>query len=150
MKDLVYITNGAYVESDVLEMKKKMLSNLSLGETYPTQWILFKKYKNKLDLDEKTVKLAWFLMELCLINYESLKYKMSQIAASAILIACKTMNTYENGLFCDKIGINEKDLEECCEEIYEFNAYNSTHELQAIRRKFSSSKFDEVAKIQLV
>jgi cyclin B len=150
LKDFVYITDGAYVKSDVLRMENKMLSSLNFNVTFPTQWTLFEIFKRKLDLDEKTYKLAWFLMELCLINYKSLKYKMSQIAASSILIACKTMNIYRTDWFNNRIGINEKDLEECCKEIYDFNAYNSSHNLKAIRKKFSSSKFDEVAKIQLI
>ena len=150
LKDFVYITDGAYVKSDVLSMEIKMLESLNFDVTFPTQWTLFETYKRKLDLDEKTFKLAWFLMELCLINYKSLKYKMSQIAASAILIACKTRKIYKNDWFCNKIGINEKDLEECCKEIYEFNVYNSTHNLKAIRKKFSSFKFNEVAKMKLI
>ena len=149
LKDFVYITDGAYVKSDVLRMENKMLASLNFDVTFPTQWTLFETYKRKMNLDEKTFKLAWFLIELCLINYKSLKYKMSYIAASAILIASKTMGIYKNNWFCNIIGINEKDLEECCKDIYEFNTYNSTHNLQAIRKKFSSSKFDEVAKIKL-
>ena len=48
-----------------------------------------------------------------------------------------------------KGDIDEKKLDECCKEIYNFYVYNSTHNLQAIRKKFSSPKFDEVAKIKL-
>ncbi len=149
LKDFVYITDGAYVKSDVLKMETKMLSKLNFDVTFPTQWTLFETYKRKLDLDEKTFKLAWFLMELCLIDYKILKFKMSQIAASAILIAAKNNRVYKNNWLKDNIGIDENSLEECCKEIYDFYAYNATHNLQAIRRKFSSSKFGEVAKIKL-
>ena len=149
LKDFVYITDGAYVKSDVLKMESKMLSKLNFDVTFPTQWTLFETYKRKLDLDNKTTKLAWFLMELCLIDYKILKFKMSQIAASAILIAAKNNRIYKNNLLKDTIGINEKSLEECCKEIYDFYNYNATHNLQAIRRKFSSARFGEVAKIKL-
>ena len=150
LKDFVYITDGAYIKSDVLKMEYKMLSSLNFDLTFPTQWNLFESFKKKLNLDEKTFKLAWFLIELCLINYKILKYKMSQIAASAILIASKTMNVYKNDWFFKNLGIDEKELDECCKEMYKFNDYNSNHNLKAIRRKFSSTKFDEVAKIKLV
>jgi cyclin B len=149
LKDFVYITDGAYVKSDVLKMEEKMLNSLNFDITFPTQWTIFETYERKLDLDEKTFKLAWFLMELCLINYKTLKFKMSYIAASAILIASKTMRVYSNNWFYKNIGIEEKALEECCKEMYEFYTYNATHNLQAIRKKFSSAKFDEVAKIKL-
>ncbi len=149
LKDFVYITDGAYVKSDVLKMETKMLSKLNFDVTFPTQWTLFETYKRKLDLDEKTFKLAWFLMELCLIDYKILKFKMSQIAASAILIAAKNNRVYKNNWLKENIDIDENSLEECCKEIYDFYAYNATHNLQAIRRKFSSPKYGEVAKIKL-
>ena len=149
LKDFVYITDGAYVKSDVLNMEYKMLKSLDFNVTFPTQWSIFEIYRKKLDLNEKTFKLAWFLMELCLINHKSLKYKMSILAASAILIASKTLGIYKNNWFNKNVGIDEKNLEECCQEMYDFNTYNSTHNLQAIRKKFSSSKFEEVAKIKL-
>ena len=148
LKDFVYITDGAYVKQDVLDMEYKMLKSLEFNITFPTPWNIFEIYKKKLDLDDKTVKLAWFMMELCLINYKILKFKMSVISASAILIAIKTLGIYRND-FSQIIGIEENNLEECCKEMYNFYVYNSTHNLQAIRKKFSSSKFNEVSKIKI-
>ena len=149
LKDFVYITDGAYVKADVLNMEYRMLKCLDFNITFPTQWSIFEIYRKKLDLNEKTFKLAWFLMELCLINYKALRFKMSVLAASAILIASKTLGVYRNNWFSKNIGVEEKKLEECCKEIYDFYVYNSTHNLQAIRRKFSLPRFDEVAKIKL-
>ena len=149
LKDFVYITDGAYVKEDVLNMEYKMLKDLNFNVTFPTQWSIFEIYKKKLDLNEKTFKLAWFLMELCLMDIKVLKFKMSVLAASAILLASRILGVYRSNWLGKTIGIEEKSLEECCKEIYDFNIYNSTHNLQAIRRKFSSSKFDEVAKIKI-
>ena len=149
LKDFVYITDGAYVKADVLNMEYRMLKSLEFNVTFPTQWSIFEIFRKKLDLNEKCFKLAWFLMELCLIDYKILKFKMSVIAASAILIALKSLGIYKSNWFCKNVGIDEKKLDECCKEIYNFYVYNSTHNLQAIRKKFSSAKFDEVAKIKL-
>jgi cyclin B len=148
LKDFVYITDGAYVKQDVLDMEYKMLKSLEFNITFPTQWNIFEIYKKKLGLDEKTVKLAWFLMELCLINYKILKFKMSYIAASAILIAIKTLGVYRSD-FSEIIGIDENKLDECCKEMNNFYIYNSTHNLQAIRKKFALAKFNEVSKIKV-
>ena len=149
LKDFVYITDGAYVKSDVLEMEYKMLKSLDFNITFPTQWSIFEIYKKKIGLNERTVKLAWFLMELCLIDYKSLKFKMSHLAASAILIASKTLGDYQSYWFSNIIGIEEKQLEKCCREIVDFYIYNSTHNLQAIRKKFASIKYGEVSKIKI-
>lgn len=149
LKDFVYITDKAYVKSEVLEMEYKMLKYLNFDITFPTQWSFLEIFKKKLDLEQKTFYLAWFLMELSLINYKMLKFKYSQIAASAVLIAIKTLNYFNIVEFEKNTGYNEKDIEECVKEIINFNIYNLTHSLQAIRKKFSTRKYDEVSKIQV-
>ena len=147
LKDFVYITDKAYVKSQVLDMESKMLSSLNFDITFPTQWSFLQIFRKKLDLDEKTFNYAWFLMELSLINYKMLKYKMSQIAASAIFIAISALNYYKKVDFENNIGYSESSIQECVREINNYNIYNSTHRLQAIRKKFSSKKFDEVSKL---
>ena len=149
LKDFVYITDKAYVKSDVLEMEYKMLKSLNFDITFPTQWSFFEIFTEKLKLEQKVYYLAWFLMELSLINYKMLKFKYSQIAASSILIAIKALNYFNEVEFEKNIGYKESELQECVKEINSFNAYNSTHSLQAIRKKFSSKKYLEVSKIQL-
>ena len=149
LKDFVYITDNAYVKSDVLQMEYKMLKSLNFDITFPTQWSFLEIFRKKLNLDQKTFNLAWFLMELSLINYKMLRFKMSQIASSAIFIAIKSLN-YFNKVDFEKItGYNESSLYDCIKEINNFYIYNATHSLQAIRKKFLSKKYDEVAKIQL-
>ena len=147
LKDFVYITDNAYVKSEVLEMESKMLGSLNFDITFPTQWSFLQIFRKKLDLDQKTFHYAWFLMELSLINYKMLKFKMSQIAASAIYIAIRNLNYYNKVEFEKNTGYSESSIQECVREINNFNIYNSTHSLQAIRKKFSSKKFDEVSKI---
>jgi len=149
LKDFVYITDKAYVKSDVLDMEYKMLSSLNFDITFPTQWSFLEIFRKNLKIDQKTFNLAWFLMELSLINYKMLKFKYSQIAASAIMIAIKTLNYFDEVEFEKSTGYNKNELQECVKEINNFYIYNSTHSLQAIRKKFSSKKYDEVSKIQL-
>ena len=126
-----------------------MLSELNFEISYSVQWTLFEIYKIKLDLDNKTFFFAWFLMELCLIDYDILNFKVNEIVASTILIAAKSTKVYKINWLKDKIEIDENSLQECCKEIYSFYYYNATHNLQAIRRKFSNLKYLEVAKIKI-
>ena len=149
LKDFVYITDKAYVKSDVLDMEYKMLNSLNFDITFPTQWSFLEIFRKKLQIDQKTFNLAWFLMELSLINYKMLKFKYSQIAASALMIAIKTLNYFDEAEFEKNTGYNKNELQECVKKINNFYIYNSTHSLQAIRKKFSSKKYDEVSKIQI-
>ncbi len=143
------LADGAYNKSDLLNFELKMLPELNFEITYSVQWTLFEIYKIKLNLHKKTYFFAWFLMELCLIDYNILKFKVNQIVASAILIAAKSTRVYKNNWLKDKIGIDENSLQECCKEIYSFYDYNATHNLQAIRRKFSKLEYLQVAKIKI-
>ena len=147
LKDFVYITDNAYVKSEVLDMESKMLGSLNFDITFPTQWSFLQIFRKKLDLDQKTFNFAWFLMELSLINYKMLKFKMSQIAASSIFIAIRSLKYYNKVDFENNTGYSESSIQDCVREINNFNIYNSTHSLQAIRKKFSSKKYDEVSKL---
>ena len=60
------------------------------------------------------------------------------------------MNYFNKNEFERVTGYKEKELKECAKEINNYYIYNSTHSLQAIRKKFSSKKYDEVAKIRLI
>ena len=149
LKDFVYITDNAYINKDVINMEYRMLNSLKFDLTFPTQWSFLEIFKKKLNLDNKTFFFSWFLMELSLINYKMLKFKMSLIAASAIYISSKSLNNYNKINFEKYTGYSESSLQECTKEIYEYNIYNSAHKLKAARNKFSSIKFEEVAKIEL-
>ena len=148
-KEFAHLADGAYDKSDLLNFELKMLSELNFEITYSVQWTLFVIYKIKLDLDNKTFFFAWFLMELCLIDYDILNFKVNEIVASTILIAAKSTGVYKSNWFKDKIGIDENNLQECCEEIYNFYYYNANHNLQAARSKFSKLKYLQAAKIKI-
>jgi cyclin B len=150
LKDFVYITDKAYVKQDVIEMEVDMLKTLEYKITFPTQWRFLEIYKVKFKMDEKELCLAWFLMELNLINYKILKFKMSLIVASSIFISQKLLGKYDLNKFFEFTGYNEEDIKPCVTEIYEFNQYNEKHNnLQAIRKKFSLNKYNEVSKIKV-
>ena len=150
LKDFVYITDKAYVKKDVLEMEEKMLNSLKFDITFPTHWSFLEIYKKKLELDNKIFYLSWFLMELCLIDYKILKFKMSEISASALFIAMNQFGKYDKDDFEKVTGYEENNIRECINEINEYYIYNSgNNNLQAVRRKFSSDKYYMVAKTKI-
>ena len=145
LKDFVYITDKAYVKKDVLEMEEKMLNSLKFDITFPTQWSFLEIYKKRLELDNKIFYLSWFLMELCLIDYKILKFKMSEISASALFIAMNQLGKYDKDDFEKITGYEENNIRDCINEINEYYIYNSGHNLQAVRRKFSLAKYNKIA-----
>lgn len=146
LKDFVYITDKAYVKQDVLDMEIDMLKTLNYSITFPTIWRFLETFKRRLGLDRKTFNMGYFLSDLMLINYKILKFKMSEIAAAAVLIATRIYRKYNANAFYYSTGYKESDLIKCADEISNFIYVNSKQNLPAIRRKFSSLKYDEVSK----
>ena len=88
-------------------------------------------------------------MELFLLDNKSLVYKMSEIASSAVYISMKIFKIYCSEKFEIITKYKEKDIEDCVSQIKNNLKYNKNHKLQAIRKKFSSSRYYEVSKIKL-
>ena len=148
LKDFVYITDKAYVKQDVLDMEIDMMKTLNYSVTFPTAWRFLEVFQKKLSLERKTFNMAYFLVELMLINYKILKYKMSEIAAAATLIATRIYRKYNAKAFTYATRYTEEQLLKCADEMSNFIYVNSKQHLQAIRKKFAHTKFDEVSKYQ--
>ena len=149
VKELAEITDGAYVSNQLLVMEEKVLSTLNFDLFYPTQWHFLECYRKKLNLNDITFYLAWYLMELALIDITLINYKGSIIASSAILLSMKNFKIFQEKEFENATGFTEKYLENCVNDM-NFLWINNKNEknLSAVRRKFSHSKFLEVSKIK--
>ena len=91
LRDFVYVTDKAYSKSDILKMEGKILTALNFNITINSSYIFLNRYAKLLSADEKTFMMGRYLIELALVEYGMLKYSSSNIAASAIYLACKIM-----------------------------------------------------------
>ena len=67
-----------------------------------------------LRLNEETFYYAWYLIELSLVDYKMLKFKPSEVAASACLIAWKMMRNWMMEDFEEKMGYSEEVNQNLC------------------------------------
>ena len=150
VRDLAEITDGAYVPNQLLSMEEKILSALGFDLFYPTQWQFLECYRKKLNLNRITFFLAWYLMELALIDIAIINYEGSIIASSAVLLAMKYFKNFQEKEFEKATGFTENFLENCINDIkLLWNNNKNEKNLSAVRRKFSNSKYLEVAKIKI-
>ena len=149
VKELAEITDGAYIPNQLLVMEENILSTLNFDLFYPTQWHFLECYRKKLLLNDITFFLAWYLMELALIDINIINYKGSIISSSAVLLALKYFNIFQETEFENATGFSEKYLEKCTNDI-QFLWTNNKNEknLSAVRRKFSHCKYLEVSKLK--
>ena len=94
-RDFVYISDKAYTREQILATEGNMLAKLNFQLTAPNAYVFLKRFckvagvlaapRTHADL------LASYLVELTLQEYDMLKYLPSTIAASAVLLALKTL-----------------------------------------------------------
>lgn len=89
IKDFVYITDNAYTQKNILELEYEVLRALEFNLTIPSSYRFLERYSKLVESDQRTFNLAWYMIEIPLIEYKMLKYKPSQISSAAIFVAHK-------------------------------------------------------------
>ncbi|CAI0434877.1 unnamed protein product [Linum tenue] len=85
--DLILISDKAYSRKEVLDMEKLIVHALQFNMSVPTPYVFMKRFLKAAQSDKKLELLSFFLIELCLVEYEMLKYPPSLMSAAAIYTA---------------------------------------------------------------
>lgn len=64
-----------------------MLNTLEFNMSVPTAYVFMKRFLKAAQSDSKLEQLSFFLIELCLVEYEMLKFPPSFMAAASIYTA---------------------------------------------------------------
>lgn len=148
IRDFVYITDKAYTKEEILQMENEILQTLNFNITVPSSMRYLEVYNYYLKLDESSFMFCRYLLELFLVDYKMLKYNPSLVASSTIYITLKITKKLETMGVTSLTGYSEEKLRECAKDICLILDNVDKAPLQAIRKKFSSHKFLEVAKIK--
>lgn len=150
IKDFVYVTDKAYTKEDIIFMEGNILSALDFNLTFTSSLRFMERYAHLCNFDEKTNFLTRYLLELSLIEYKMLRYSQSNIASSAIYLV-KKIKKHDgwNNVLIRNTKYNESEVRQCAKELCLILQNIEKSNLQAVRKKFSSTKFLEVAKIKL-
>lgn len=147
-KDFVYITDNACNKKELLNMEIDMLTTLNFDITFPSQYRFLELYKQVLNLSDIMFYYSYYLLDLCLINYKMIKYKFSELAATAVLISIKIFKGVLDNF--EKTGYKENQLTNCCKDMCNILQNSEKNNLPAVRKKFSLGKFMEVAKTKIL
>ncbi|OMJ68918.1 hypothetical protein SteCoe_33501 [Stentor coeruleus] len=148
IKDFVYITDNAYIPQQILDMEILILRYLNFNITTPSAFRFLEQYAKITDFDEFALYFARYMIELSLVEYKFLKYKPSNIAASAVYLTQKILKNPSKSL---KSSTTSTDLEirTCAKDILVLLQKAETCTLQAAKKKYSQPKYYEVAKLQI-
>nr|DAD38492.1 TPA_asm: hypothetical protein HUJ06_009133 [Nelumbo nucifera] len=86
VKDLISISADSYTRNEMLQWFKLMF-RLNV----PTPYVFMLRFLKAAQSDMKLERLAFYLIELSLVEYEALKFKPSFLCASAIYVARCTL-----------------------------------------------------------
>ncbi len=148
IRDFVYITDKAYTKEEILQMENEILAALQYNITVPSSFRYLELYNYFLKLDESSFMFCRYLLEHFLVDYKMLKYNPTLLASASLYITLKITKKGEIEKIVALTEYNEEKLRDCAKDICLIldNVEKST--LQAVRKKFSLSKFLEVAKIK--
>lgn len=149
LRDLVYVTDKAYTQQEILLMELDICNTLKYQFTIPTIHTFLCRYLKAAHADRTMVQLACYLAERSLQEYSTLRFLPSCIAASAVYIARKSLKRHPwSPTLLQYTEFREEDLLNCVEEMKRTYS-DPANQQQAVLRKYCSSKFGGVAKLPL-
>ena len=149
LKDLVYITDSAFLREDILDMEAKILLLLEYRITAASPHRFLERFEEVTGSKDATIHLAHYLLELALLDYKMLRYKASVAAAAALFLSRKIHDNVEAwsiGLF-ERTNLSEVELRACAKDLVILAQNAEKSSLQAVRKKFALSKFSEVSTV---
>lgn len=155
IRDLVYITDRAYNKHEILEMEQSIINALQYNFTVPTVHSFLCRYLKAAHADRTMVQLSCYLAERTLQEYAMLKYAPSVVAATAVLVARKSLNRHPwSPTLLKYTQYDECDLASCLDEMQRYMsdaepAAPGAATQQAAQKKYSSPKFGSVSRTHL-
>ena len=148
IKEFEYVTDKAYAKEEIIDMEGKILSILNFNLVTASPYRFLERYGKLAGLEEKGMLLARYLLELTLVEYKMLKYIPSHLACSSIYLVNKI---FKKEGWPEQLGksckYNDAEIRPCAKELCLLLQNAAKSSLQAARKKYSSVKFSEVAKL---
>ncbi|KAL1822233.1 hypothetical protein DCAR_0310321 [Daucus carota subsp. sativus] len=148
VNDFTKISDNAYTSQQVLVMEKKILGGLEWNLTVPTPYVFLVRFiKASLPNEPAVENMTYFLAELGILNYATILYCPSMIAASAVYGARCTLNKtpFWNDTLTLHTGFSEPQLMECAKALVRFHSCAAENKLKAIHKKYSNAERGAVA-----
>ncbi|RAL41108.1 hypothetical protein DM860_008806 [Cuscuta australis] len=147
--DLLSVSAESYTREQMLGMEKAVLKKLMFRLNAPTPYVFMLRFLRASQADKKFGHLAFFLVELCLVEDEALNYKPSLICASAIYVARCTLHMTPTWtpMLESHARYEESQLSDCAEMILRFHKAARTSRLSVTFEKYMRSAYSKVAAI---
>lgn len=131
-------------------MEEKILKTLSYKTTIPSAHAFLIRFLKAGHADKKIVQLSCYILDGTLQSYDLLHYLPSQLAAAAVFIARRLVgrNSWSPTLLMYSDYCEEEILPVARAILTE--KANSNKELRAVNKKYSSTRYGQVANVSMV
>ncbi|KAL4279915.1 hypothetical protein GQ457_03G030980 [Hibiscus cannabinus] len=148
IEDLILISDKAYTRKEVLDMEKLMVNTLQFNLSVPTPYVFMRRFLKAAQSNKKLELLSYFMVELCLVEYEMLKFPPSLLAAAAVFTAQCSLSGFKQWSKSSEwyTCYPEEQLMECSRMMVRFHQAAGTGKLTGVQRKYSTSKYGYAAK----
>ncbi|KAL7612631.1 hypothetical protein Lser_V15G04851 [Lactuca serriola] len=150
VEDFIVISDKAYTRSEVLDMEKVMVNTLQFNLSVPTPYVFTKRFLKAAQSQKELEPLAFYLMDLCLVEYEMVKFPPSLLAAAAVFTAECTLNGSKKWTKTTQLHshYSQHQLLECSKMMVSLHQKSGTGKLLSVFKKYGTSKYGHVARTQ--
>ncbi|KAG6653643.1 hypothetical protein CIPAW_05G091400 [Carya illinoinensis] len=151
VEDLLLLSDKAYTRKEVIDMERLMVNKLQFNLSVPTPYVFMRRFLKAAQSNQKLELLSFFIIELCLVEYEMLKFPPSLLAAAAIYTAqCSLYYSFKQWSRTSEwyTRYSQDQLLECSKLMVTFHQKAGTGKLNGVHRKYSTWKFGHVAKAE--
>ncbi|KAL4272276.1 hypothetical protein GQ457_13G020580 [Hibiscus cannabinus] len=148
VEDLILISDRAYNRKELLDMERLMINTLQFNLSFPTPYVFMRRFLKAAQSNRKLELLSFFMIELCLVEHEMLKFPPSLLAAAAIFTAQCTIGGLKHWSKTSEWYTNysEEQLMDCSRMMVIFHQKAATGKLTGVYRKYCTSKYGYAAK----
>ena len=150
----IYITDNAYIKSEVLEMEYKILSFLNFNLLYPSTIKFYEYLSLYFNFDKKMFFLGKYFMESFLLDIKVNKYKSATISCASCYVVMKFFkkNNYKDSYMKkfflvdnDKENNIEYNVKECAKDICLLVNYITKCNYVSCYKKYAKPEFEKVS-----
>ncbi|OMO79343.1 hypothetical protein CCACVL1_13735, partial [Corchorus capsularis] len=149
VRDLVSISDYAFIEKQILAIEKAILEKLEWYLTVPTPYVFLIRYiKASVSLSSDLENMVFFLAELGIAHFDTVVlYSPSMLAAAAAYAARCTLNRtpFWTATLKHHTGYSEEQLMSCAKLLVAFHQNAAKGKLKGIYSKFVSPSRGGVA-----
>ncbi|XP_059441347.1 putative cyclin-B3-1 isoform X2 [Corylus avellana] len=149
VEHLISHSSGFYTRDQILAMEWHVLKQLNFHLNVATPYVFMLLFLKASQSDTKLEHLAFYLIELCLVEYEALKFKPSLLCASAIYVARCTLHLTPvwTPLLRKHTHCEESQLRDCAEMILRFHKTAGTGHLRLTYQKYMMPVLSGIAAV---